>query len=102
MKNYIQVRIDLDNIILNFNLENELSNGLEEVFFNVLYKICSRCVCFRIKKVLDYLISDTLSGFMVSGFMKGMYIGENTRFIYDPLSNTKFKNIPGSLVLIDF
>lgn len=26
------VKIDLDNIILNFNLENELSNGLEEVF----------------------------------------------------------------------
>lgn len=49
------------------------------------------------KKVLDSLISDTQSG-----FLKGRYIGENTRFIYDIMSYTEFKNIPGLLVLIDF
>jgi hypothetical protein len=34
--------------------------------------------------------------------MKGRYIGENTRFIYDLMAYTEFKNIPGLLVLIDF
>lgn len=34
--------------------------------------------------------------------MKGRYIGENTRFIYDLLAYTEFKNILGLLVLIDF
>lgn len=40
------------------------------------------------KKVLDSLISDTQSG-----FLKGRYIGENTRSIYDIMSYTEFKNI---------
>lgn len=34
--------------------------------------------------------------------MKGRYIGENTRFIYDPMSHTEVNNLPGLLVLIDF
>ena len=31
-----------------------------------------------------------------------MYIGENTRFIYDLMSYTELKNISAILVLIDF
>ena len=34
--------------------------------------------------------------------MKGRYIGENTRFIYDLMAYTESKNIPGLLMLIDF
>jgi hypothetical protein len=50
------------------------------------------------KQVLDYIVSDTQSG-----FLKGRYIGENTRFIYDIMAYTEKKNnIPGLLVLIDF
>ena len=64
---------------------------------NVLYKIISGCLARRIKSTLDILISDTQSG-----FMKGRYIGENTRFIYDLMHYTSSKNIPGLLVLIDF
>ena len=74
-----------------------LKNWRPITLLNVLYKIISGCVSFRIRKVLDYLISDTQSG-----FIKGRYIGENTRFIFDLLSYTEFKNIPGLLVLIDF
>ena len=64
---------------------------------NVIYKLISGCLSSRIKSTLDYLISDTQSG-----FIKGRYIGENTRFIYDLLSYTELKNIPGLLILIDF
>ena len=64
---------------------------------NVLYKIISGCVSLRIRSVLDDLISDTQSG-----FLKGRYIRENTRFIYDLMSYTEIKNIPAVLVLIVF
>lgn len=64
---------------------------------NVLYKLISGCLSYRIKSVLNYLISETQSG-----FIKGRYIGENTRFVYDLLSFTETRNIPGLLVLIDF
>lgn len=35
-------------------------------------------------------------------FVKGRYIGENTRSVYDLLSYAKSKNMPGLLVLIGF
>ena len=60
-------------------------------------KIISGCLSQRIKDTLDHIISETQSG-----FLKGRYIGENTRFIYDILSFTELHNIPGLLVLIDF
>ena len=37
-----------------------------------------------------------------TGFIKGRYIGENTRFIYDSKYYTESHNIPGLLILIDF
>ena len=49
------------------------------------------------KKVLSYLIHENQKG-----FLKGRYIGENTRLIYDVLHITKDKNIPGILLMIDF
>ena len=74
-----------------------LKNWRPITLLNVLYKIISGCVSLRIRSVLDDLISDTQSG-----FLKGRYIGENTRFIYDLMSYTELKNIPALLVLIDF
>lgn len=44
---------------------------------NVIYFI-SGCFSSGIKSILDYLSSDTQSG-----FIKRRYIGENTRFIYE-------------------
>lgn len=52
---------------------------------------------FRIKQVLDIIISNTQSG-----FIKGRYIGENTRCVYDLMSYTEIHEIPWLLVLIDF
>ena len=74
-----------------------LKNWRPITLLNVLYKIISGCLSHRIKQVLDYIISDTQSG-----FLKGRYIGENTRFIYDIMAYTEKNNIPGLLVLIDF
>lgn len=39
---------------------------------------------------------------MQSRFMKGRYINENERFVYDIMAYTKSEHIPGLLVLIDF
>ena len=36
------------------------------------------------------------------GFMKGRYIGENVRILYDVLLYTERGNIPGLLLTIDF
>jgi hypothetical protein len=43
------------------------------------------------------MISDTQTG-----FLKGRYIGENTRSIYDIMAYTEANNIHGLLVLVDF
>ena len=64
---------------------------------NVSYKIASSCIANRIKTVLDFLIHENQKG-----FLKGRFIGENTRMIYDVLQYTHDKNIPGLLLLIDF
>ena len=34
--------------------------------------------------------------------LKGRFIGENIRLVYDLLNNTEQKHIPGLLMLIDF
>ena len=36
------------------------------------------------------------------GFMKGRYIGENIRLLYDTISITDHENIPGLLLMVDF
>ena len=36
------------------------------------------------------------------GFMKGRYIGENIRLLYDLIFYTKLRKKPGMLLLIDF
>ena len=36
------------------------------------------------------------------GFMKGRYIGENIRLLYDLIFYTKLHKKPGMLLLIDF
>ena len=64
---------------------------------NCTYKIATGCIANRIKTVLDKIISKDQTG-----FIKGRYIGENTRLIYDIMQYTETHNIPGLLVLVDF
>lgn len=65
---------------------------------NVDYKTNLRFILSRrFRPILDLIISDTQSG-----FTKGRYIDENTRFVYDIMAYTESEHIPGLLVLIDF
>ena len=76
-----------------------LKNWRPITLLNVFYKSISGCISSRIKSTLDLLISSIQTGFIQDRYM---YIGENTRFIYDLISYTELNNLPGLLVLIDF
>ena len=60
-------------------------------------KIWNSTYPLRFKKVLTYLISDTQMG-----FMKGRFIGECTKLIYDIIEKCDENNIPGVLILMEF
>ena len=74
-----------------------LKNWRPISLLNVSYKIASSCIANRIKTVFYFLIHENQKG-----FLKGRFIGENSRMIYDVLQYTHDKNIPGLLLLIDF
>ena len=64
---------------------------------DTVYKIASGAIANRLKQVTDKIINKDQTG-----FLKGRYIGENTRLIYDLMNYTEQNNIPGLLLLIDF
>ena len=74
-----------------------LKNWRPISLLNVSYKILSGCLANRLKIVLDKLIHENQKG-----FLRGRYIGENTRLVYDILHSTEELKIPGLLLLIDF
>ena len=74
-----------------------LKNWRPITLLNTVYKIASGVISTRIKSVLNKLISKDQTG-----FLKGRYIGENTRLIYDIMDFTEENDIPGLLLFIDF
>ena len=74
-----------------------LKNWRPISLLNVVYKIASGCIANRIKSLLDKLINKDQTG-----FIKGRFIGENIRLIYDLMNYTELHRIPGLLMLIDF
>lgn len=74
-----------------------LKNWRPITLLNVDTKIISAAIANRIKPLLKTLISETQQG-----FIKGRYIGECTRLVYDLIEKTEEEDIPGLLVLIDF
>ena len=64
---------------------------------NISYKILSTCIANRLKTFLHDIIHDNQKG-----FMKGRYIGENIRKLYDIMLYTEKEHIPGLLLMIDF
>ena len=74
-----------------------LKNWRPISLLNVSYKIASACIANRIKKYLPLIVNEDQSG-----FIKGRYIGENIRNLYDLLHTTEKYQIPGLLLLIDF
>ena len=74
-----------------------LKNWRPLTLLNCVYKMASACIANRIKQVLDNIIHKDQTG-----FIKGRYIGENIRLIYDIMHYTESHNIPGLLLLVDF
>ena len=64
---------------------------------NTDYKIAAKAIANRIKAVLPKLISNDQTG-----FMKGRFIGENTRLIDGIIQYAARHNAPGLLLFIDF
>ena len=64
---------------------------------NVDYKILSKCLAERVKKILDKLIDISQSG-----FVNGRNISDGMRTVLDTLEHTARSNTAGLLVTIDF
>ena len=60
-------------------------------------KIASSALANRIKPFLQKIISETQKG-----FLKGRYLGECTRLIFDLIEKVEADEIPGLLLLLDF
>ena len=73
-----------------------LRNWRPITLLNTSYKIASSCIAARIKTVLPKIIHNDQKG-----FMKGRYIGENLRLLYDVLVYTNFYKKPGLLLAAD-
>jgi hypothetical protein len=74
-----------------------LKNWRPISLLNVSYKIASACLARRLKLSLHNIISENQNG-----FMKGRYIGDNIRMLYDVMKYTEVENVPGMVLLIDF
>ena len=75
----------------------ELKNWRPITLLNVDTKIASAALANRIKPFLSYIISETQQG-----FIKGRYIGECTRLIFDLIEKVEENDVPGLLLLLDF
>ncbi len=74
-----------------------LKNWRPITLLNTDYKILSSVLASRMKSVLPSIISSDQKG-----FLKGRYIGENTRLVYDLISYLNETRGQGLLLLIDF
>lgn len=74
-----------------------IKNWRPITLLNTVYKIASGAISNRIKTVLDKLISKEQTG-----FLKGRFIGENIRLVYDVMQYVEDNSSPGLLLLIDF
>ena len=64
---------------------------------NVDTKIMSKVIAATLKKVLPIIIH-----YNQTGYVKGRFIGEAIRSIFDIIDFTAKENIPGFLLFIDF
>ena len=74
-----------------------LDNWRPISLLNVDYKIAAKSIANRIKPVLPSIISPAQTG-----FIKGRYIGENIRLLFETLDNIENANSPAILFFSDF
>ena len=64
---------------------------------NVDYKIISTAIANRLKTYISYIISPTQSA-----YIKGRFIGENSRLVYDTIAHVTRKKESGLIMAADF
>ena len=74
-----------------------LKNWRPLTLMNTDYKILTKSLACCSQKVLPTIISKDQSG-----YLKGRFIGENIRTIFDTIEYTKLNQISGMMVLVDF
>ena len=75
----------------------KLQNWRPISLLNVDYKIASKTLTMRVEKVIHKLINVDQSG-----FVKGRFIGDSVRTIQDLMDYTRYNNISGILLFLDF
>ena len=74
-----------------------LENWRPISLLNVDYKITTKAIANRVKKVLPKIIHNSQTG-----FLKGRYIGENIRLLFELLEHAEEQNIPDMIFFSDF
>ena len=74
-----------------------LENWRPISLLNVDYKITTKAIANRVKKVLPKIIHNSQTG-----FLKGRYIGENIRLLFELLEHAEKQHIPGMIFFSDF
>ena len=74
-----------------------LRNWRPITLLNIVYKIASSRIAGRLMTVLPQLINVDQKG-----FLKGRYIGESIRLLYDTLLYASKHHVPGLLLMVDF
>ena len=74
-----------------------LKNWRPISLLSVIYKLASTVISNRLKNVLDILISNAQTG-----FLKGRFIGDGTRLVYDIMHYLDYNDLSGQLMLVDF
>ena len=77
--------------------KDTLENWRPISLLNVDYKITTKAIANRVKKVLPKIIHNSQTG-----FLKGRYIGENIRLLFELLEHAEEQNIPGMIFFSDF
>ena len=76
---------------------NLLKNWRPITLLNCDYKIATKSIASRIRKVLPKIINNDQTG-----FLKGRFIGENIRLTDSIINYTNTEKIPGLLLFVDF
>ena len=74
-----------------------LKNWRPLSLLNTDYKILTKLLASRLQKVISEIVSPDQSG-----YIRGRYIGENIRNIYDIIQYSTITNIPGMVIALDF
>ena len=74
-----------------------LKNWRPISLLNTDYKIMTKCIANRLKKVLPHIIHSNQTG-----FLQNRYIGSNIRLLLDIIDYTEYENKPGLIFTVDF